>query len=141
MRRIQLLAALACSAWMAATVPLALAGEGHDHGETPAASSGPALPRFAAASEIFELVGVVKGKDLTAVKWIVGTGGALTKLEGGETILEKIRLGAGKYLLPKPEASILMDREYRFSALGTLAQVYPEEVKATFAQWVKEETA
>ena len=65
MRRIQLLAALACSAWMAATVPLALAGEGHDHGETPAASSGPALPRFAAASEIFELVGVVNGKHLT----------------------------------------------------------------------------
>ena len=42
-----------------------LAGDGHDHGEAPASSAGPALPRFAAASETFELVGVVNGKRLT----------------------------------------------------------------------------
>lgn len=42
-----------------------LAGEGHDHGEAPAASSGPALPRFAATSATFELVGVLNGHDLT----------------------------------------------------------------------------
>jgi uncharacterized protein (TIGR01319 family) len=82
---------------------------------------------------------VVKGKDLTAVKWIVGTGGALTRLEGGEEILQKIRLGSSKYLLPKLEAAILMDREYRFSALGTLAQVHPDAVRATFKHWVDQE--
>jgi hypothetical protein len=39
------------------------AGEGHDHG--PAASpTGPALPRFAATSEAFELVGVLNGKRI-----------------------------------------------------------------------------
>lgn len=37
---------------------------GHDHGDAPAAASGPALPRFAAVSEAFELVGVVNGKHL-----------------------------------------------------------------------------
>lgn len=37
---------------------------GHDH-DAPAAASGPALPRFAAVSEAFELVGVVSGKQLT----------------------------------------------------------------------------
>jgi hypothetical protein len=37
---------------------------GHDH-DAPAAASGPALPRFAAVSEEFELVGVVNGKQLT----------------------------------------------------------------------------
>jgi uncharacterized protein (TIGR01319 family) len=83
---------------------------------------------------------IVKGKDLTAVKWIVGTGGALTRLEGGEDILKSIRTGAGKYLLPRPDAAILMDRDYRFSALGTLAQVYPDEVRATFTHWVEQET-
>jgi uncharacterized protein (TIGR01319 family) len=83
---------------------------------------------------------IVKGKDLTAVKWIVGTGGALTRLDGGEDILKSIRTGPGKYLLPRPDAAILMDCDYRFSALGTLAQVYPDEVRATFTHWVEQET-
>ncbi|NML17075.1 hypothetical protein HHL10_19025 [Azohydromonas sp. G-1-1-14] len=38
---------------------------GHDHGDAPAAAAGPALPRFAAVSEEFELVGVVNGTQLT----------------------------------------------------------------------------
>ena len=41
------------------------AGEGHDHGEAAPAAAGPALPRFAAASETFELVGVLNGKQIT----------------------------------------------------------------------------
>lgn len=43
----------------------AMAGEGHDHGdEAPAGAAGPALPRFAAVSEAFELVGIVNRKQL-----------------------------------------------------------------------------
>ena len=84
---------------------------------------------------------LVKGKDLTAVKWIIGTGGALTRVEGGEQILQDIRTGAGKYLLPTADARILMDRNYLFSALGTLAQEYPQEVKATFEHWIQSEEA
>ncbi len=42
----------------------AQAGEGHDHGEAPAAASGPALPRFTATSDMFELVGVLDGQHL-----------------------------------------------------------------------------
>jgi hypothetical protein len=34
----------------------------------------------------------------------------------------------------------MIDRDYRFSALGTLAQAYPEEVKDTFRSWVESET-
>jgi len=83
---------------------------------------------------------IVRGKDLTAVQWVVGTGGALTRVEGGEEILRSVCTGAGKYLLPTPEARILMDCDYRFSALGTLAQAYPQEVKKTFAAWVAQET-
>lgn len=79
---------------------------------------------------------IVHGKDLTSVQWVVGTGGALTKVSGGAQILARIRLGAGARLLPPPEASILIDRDYRFSALGTVAQAYPDEVAATFAAWV-----
>ena len=45
--------------------PLARAGEGHDHGDAAPAATGPALPRFAAVSELFELVGVLNGKRIT----------------------------------------------------------------------------
>lgn len=46
--------------------PSVLAGDGHDHGEAPAPApaAGPALPRFAATSELFELVGVLDGQKL-----------------------------------------------------------------------------
>lgn len=44
--------------------PVAFADAGHDHGEAPATAAGPALPRFAATSDLFELVGVLDGKKL-----------------------------------------------------------------------------
>ena len=54
------------AAILIAAAPLATqAGDGHDHGEAPATPTGPALPRFAAASDTFELVGVLDGHDLT----------------------------------------------------------------------------
>lgn len=44
----------------------AVAGPGHDHGdEAPAASTGPASPRFEAHSDLFEVVGVLDGHDLS----------------------------------------------------------------------------
>lgn len=80
---------------------------------------------------------VVRGKDLTAVRWVVATGGALTKVEGAADCLRAVCTGAGKHLLPDPSATILVDAEYRFSALGTLAQAYPDDVRATFRQWIE----
>lgn len=44
--------------------PAADASDDHDHGPAPAAAGGPALPRFQAVSEAFELVGVIDGKNL-----------------------------------------------------------------------------
>lgn len=50
----------------AALLPLAaLAGPGHDHGDRAPTATGPALPRFAATSELFELVGVLDGRRVT----------------------------------------------------------------------------
>jgi uncharacterized protein (TIGR01319 family) len=74
---------------------------------------------------------IVRGKDLTAVAWIVGTGGALTRVSGGENILAKIQTGPTTHLLPRAEARILLDKNYLFSALGTIAQKYPEMVQNT----------
>ncbi len=61
------LAAIAASALLLAP-PLATAageGHGHEHGEAAASTAGPALPRFAAVSDLFELVGVLKGQQIT----------------------------------------------------------------------------
>jgi hypothetical protein len=55
-----------CLAVLIAATPFTIwAGDGHDHGEAPTALGGPALPRFTAVSETFELVGVLNGKQLT----------------------------------------------------------------------------
>ncbi len=43
----------------------AFAGPGHDHGDAAPKTAAPAQPRFAASSELFELVGVLEGKALT----------------------------------------------------------------------------
>jgi hypothetical protein len=49
----------------AIAVPPARADAGHDHGDASAKAAGPGLPRFAATSDLFELVGVVDGRNLT----------------------------------------------------------------------------
>ena len=78
---------------------------------------------------------VIKGKDLSAVKWVIGTGGALTKVDGGREILSSICTGPGKYLMPSKSAQVLIDSDYLFSALGTISVDYPELVKNTFIKW------
>jgi hypothetical protein len=66
MKPTSLFAALSLIAALTWPLPLQ-AGPGHDHGHDHAApaASGQALPRFAAESELFELVGVLEGRRLT----------------------------------------------------------------------------
>lgn len=59
------LKALCIAAILGLTTVLAIAGAGHDQGESPAAVAGPMQPRFIASSELFELVGVLNGTTLT----------------------------------------------------------------------------
>lgn len=59
------IAAFGATALLTGAGPQVFAGDGHDHGDAPAPMSGPALPRFSAVSELFELVGVVDGKEIT----------------------------------------------------------------------------
>lgn len=67
------------------------------------------------------------GKDLTAVKWIIGTGGALTRLPTREKILNEIALSnKGDKLLPTAEAKILIDSDYIMASLGVLSSLYRE---------------
>lgn len=70
---------------------------------------------------------VAEGKDLTQVKHIIGTGGALTRLPGRIEIMKKISSsGKGTELFPAAEAKILVDRDYIMASLGVLSMKYPE---------------
>jgi uncharacterized protein (TIGR01319 family) len=68
-----------------------------------------------------------EGKDLTQVKYIIGTGGALTRLPNRVDIMKQIALSAkGSELLPTKEAEILVDNHYIMASLGVLSKRYPE---------------
>lgn len=70
---------------------------------------------------------VAEGKDLTQVKYIVGTGGALTRLPARVEIMKKIaEHGKGVELFPTREAEILVDSHYIMASLGVLSKRYPE---------------
>lgn len=61
----RLLLALVLAVLMTLFNTPARAGEGHDHGDAPATSSGPVAPRFSAHSDLFEAVGVLAGGELS----------------------------------------------------------------------------
>jgi hypothetical protein len=67
---------------------------------------------------------VARGRDLTACRLVLGTGGALTRLPGGEAILEATRAaaGGGERLLPPADARVALDRDYVFAACGALSR-------------------
>ncbi len=71
---------------------------------------------------------VAEGKDLTAVKYIIGTGGALTRLPNKKKILEKIKThGKEKELYPSETAEVLIDEDYILSSLGVLSKSYHDD--------------
>lgn len=79
--------------------------------------------------ELYSVTGKQKyaeGKDLTAIQTVIGTGGALTRLPGGEAVLRRVLQSAsGRELYPAPESRILLDKNYIMAAAGVLVDDYP----------------
>ena len=69
---------------------------------------------------------LAEGKDLTQVKYIIGTGGALVRLDAGVDILKKIvtDTNPNRLLLPNASAEILIDHHYIMASIGVLATKY-----------------
>ncbi|HHZ03338.1 MAG TPA: DNA mismatch repair protein MutL [Tissierellia bacterium] len=68
---------------------------------------------------------VAEGKDLTAIQYIIGTGGALTRLPNRKEILESVKThGKEKELYPTEMAQVLIDEDYILSSLGVLSKSY-----------------
>ena len=71
---------------------------------------------------------VAEGKDLTPVKYIVGTGGAMTRLPHREEIMGRICEydETGTRLFPTSHARILVDNDYIMASLGVLSKTHRE---------------
>ncbi|HHW99611.1 MAG TPA: DNA mismatch repair protein MutL [Firmicutes bacterium] len=69
---------------------------------------------------------IAEGKDLSNVRFVIGTGGPLTQLANAKQLLAAILTRpAGQTLLPKGPVEILIDKHYNLAALGVLASRYP----------------
>lgn len=71
---------------------------------------------------------LAEGKDLTQVKYIIGTGGALTRLPHRIEIMQSIAESnhTGLNLYPGQHARILVDNDYIMASLGVLSRRYKE---------------
>ena len=71
---------------------------------------------------------VAEGKDLTPVKYIVGTGGALTRLPHRTEIMNRISEydQTGLRLFPTRHAKIAVDNDYIMASLGVLSVKHRE---------------
>lgn len=73
---------------------------------------------------------LTEGKDLSQVKYVVGTGGALTRLPHRAHLLRRMAdmNQNGAMLFPKPgEATLLFDNDYIMASLGVLSKDSPRE--------------
>lgn len=81
---------------------------------------------------------IVEGRDLTCVKFIIGTGGALTRLGAGEKILGSLKQDpGGRKLLPPAGTPILLDRHYIMAAAGVLSQKFREDALQLLKQSIE----
>jgi len=73
---------------------------------------------------------VARGRDLTACRTVIGTGGALTRLPGGIDALRaacsRTREGMDR-LLPPEDATVLLDNDYVFAVCGVLLAHFDAE--------------
>lgn len=66
---------------------------------------------------------VAYGKDLSQVKYIIGTGGALSRLPKGREILSSLRYeGKEVSMMPSLESEILIDTDYIMACAGVLSK-------------------
>lgn len=79
---------------------------------------------------------VAEGKDLSELKYLVATGGALTRLPQRREIMRRLAdlNVSGMLLLPAPgKVQLLFDENYIMASLGVLSQSYPDAARRLMA--------
>jgi uncharacterized protein (TIGR01319 family) len=72
-------------------------------------------------------VAYAEGKDLTNVKYIIATGGALTRLPNRLNIIKNgLSQQSNLILSPDKKSKILIDKYYIMASLGVLSKAHPE---------------
>ena len=80
---------------------------------------------------------IAEGKDLTKLKYLVATGGALTRLPERQSIMRRIAdcNENGMMLYPKPSVlKLLYDNDYIMASLGVLSKRFPEAALSLLKQ-------
>jgi hypothetical protein len=78
---------------------------------------------------------IAYGKDLSKVRYIIGTGGALTRLKGGGELLRDIKYCKEDLtMLPRSSAEILLDNGYIMACAGVLSRENKEAAIALLKQ-------
>jgi len=77
------------------------------------------------------------GKDLTDLKYVIGTGGVLINHGDAKKILKQVNKKSDKKLELRPaNPSILIDRSYILAAMGLLSQKYPKVALKLMKQYL-----
>lgn len=77
------------------------------------------------------------GKDLTQVKAIFLTGGALLHADHPEEMMRKYLRSRPTKLIPDEHIQIYLDEHYIFASLGVLSRIYPNETKTLILETIK----
>nr|WP_246434152.1 GlmL-related ornithine degradation protein [Spirochaeta isovalerica] len=82
---------------------------------------------------------MAEGRDLTALKYIIGTGGALTRLGIGPELIREVFSDGHKFdLLPPALPKVLIDQTYIMASLGVLSTEYPEDAAKLFEYYLED---
>ena len=77
------------------------------------------------------------GKDLTGIRYVIGTGGVLINNNDAKKILKQVNKKSNKVLELRPtNPSILLDKSYILSAMGLLSQKYPKVALKLMKQYL-----
>ena len=80
---------------------------------------------------------IPEGKDLTQVKAIFYTGGALLYASQSEQMMTDYFHKYDTKLIPDPSVSIYKDHDYIFASIGVLSRVYKEQAKTLIKQTLR----
>jgi len=79
------------------------------------------------------------GKDVTQVKAIFLTGGALLHANNPQQMVKDYLLKQQTKLIPDPNTKVYIDDDYIFASLGVLSQKYPEQAKELLLKSIRKE--
>jgi len=80
---------------------------------------------------------IPEGKDLTQVKAIFYTGGALLHTQESEMMIKDYLVKYDTKLVPDSNISVYKDHDYIFASIGVLSRIYPDQAKILMEQTIR----